>query len=70
MHKDKEIIDKLGGVGTVSKFLGVGYTTVYNWLGRGIPAKVKVMHPDLFMTNDIDQLQPLDISHDHQTPTA
>lgn len=67
--QDKEIIKKLGGVKAVSGFLGVGYTTVYNWIERGIPAHIKVKHPELFMPADIEQLKPLKVNDD-QTTTA
>jgi hypothetical protein len=51
---DKEIIETLGGPTEVAKLLGYdlakgGAQKVYNWLTRGIPAKVKVQHPELFL---------------------
>lgn len=39
---DKELIEKLGGVSSVARFLGRNYNTVYNWTYRGIPSKVKL----------------------------
>lgn len=38
--QDKHLIEKLGGVKTVSKKLGVSYQRVFNWTKRGIPPKV------------------------------
>lgn len=56
---DIQIIEKLGGATAVAKLLGYktqgGSQRVHNWLKRGIPYKVKVDHPDLFLVS---------ISHD------
>jgi hypothetical protein len=51
---DKEIIESLGGPTEVAKLLGYdlargGAQKVHNWLSRGIPSKVKVDHPKLFL---------------------
>lgn len=50
--KDKELIEKLGGVNAVAKFFGFRYNTVYNWIKRGVPSKVKVQHPNYFLTDN------------------
>ncbi len=53
MKKDAELIKELGGPTKVAELLGFeksgGPQRVQNWLTRGIPAKVKVERPDLFM---------------------
>lgn len=51
---DKELILKLGGPTKVAMRLKYdlkkgGAQRVQNWMARGIPSKVKVDHPDLFM---------------------
>jgi hypothetical protein len=51
---DKEILDSLGGSTAVANLLGYdlakgGAQKVNNWYKRGIPAKVKVEHPELFL---------------------
>jgi hypothetical protein len=51
---DAQIIARLGGPAKVAELLGYdksdgGIQRVCNWLKRGIPARVKVEHPDLFM---------------------
>ena len=49
---DAELIKQLGGPTRLPKRLGYGIggaQGVGNWLKRGIPAQVKVDHPDLFM---------------------
>lgn len=50
---DAELIDKLGGPAKVCELLGYekdgGVQRVQNWITRGIPYKVKVERPDLFM---------------------
>lgn len=53
-NTDKEIIANLGGATEVAKLLGYDLTKggaqkVHNWIARGIPPKVKVEHPDLFL---------------------
>ena len=39
---DIEVIQKLGGVKSISEILGVPYTTVNNWKSRGIAASAKM----------------------------
>lgn len=53
---DKEIIERLGGVGAISSFFGWNYTTVHNWLHRGIPYKIKVLHKEYFMNENPTRL--------------
>lgn len=52
---DEEIILALGGPTKVAEMLGLdktkgGVQRVQNWKKRGIPAQVKLEHPDLFLT--------------------
>ncbi|WP_086922262.1 hypothetical protein [Variovorax sp. JS1663] len=50
--KDADLIRQLGGPTRLAKRLGYGIggaQRVTNWLKRGIPAQVKVDHPDLFL---------------------
>ncbi len=51
--KDKILIKELGGPAKVAEMLGYekagGVQRVQNWIARGIPAKVKIEHPDLFL---------------------
>jgi len=53
MHdQDKKLIEELGGPKKVADLLGYadgGIQRVQNWLTRGIPAKVKVDHPEIFL---------------------
>lgn len=50
---DADIIRDLGGPTKVAELLGYdkagGAQRVHNWLDRGIPYRVKVERPDLFM---------------------
>jgi hypothetical protein len=51
---DAQLIAELGGPAKVAELLGYdkadgGIQRVCNWLKRGIPARVKVERPDLFM---------------------
>lgn len=48
---DKELIQSLGGPTKVAELLGLkkhGVQRVHNWTARGIPAQVRLDHPDLF----------------------
>lgn len=51
--KDKKLIESLGGPAKVAELLGYekhgGVQRVQNWLARGIPSKVKVEHPEIFL---------------------
>lgn len=53
MRTDKELIDDLGGPAKVAEMLGYtkhgGVQRVQNWTTRGIPPKVKLEFPDLFL---------------------
>ena len=53
MSKDKQLIESLGGPANVAKLLGYnkpgGVQRVNNWLSRGIPPKVKLEYPEIFL---------------------
>jgi len=54
MKADAELIQELGGPTKLAEILGYdkqsgGVQRVQNWITRGIPAQVKVDHPDLFI---------------------
>lgn len=53
MSNDKALIESLGGPAKLAERLGypkeIGPQRVSNWITRGIPSKVKVDHPDLFL---------------------
>lgn len=66
---DKELILRLGGVTKVAYMLGVSTSVVGNWMKRGIPARVKLNHPELFAAEPIDQegaFRPSKPSHEQQ----
>lgn len=50
---DAALIENLGGPSKLAELLGYkmpyGVQRVSNWRTRGIPAAVKVEHPDLFL---------------------
>lgn len=59
MNDDAEIIKALGGPAKVAELLGYdkdsgGTQRVHNWLARGIPPKVKLERPDLFLRRKVD----------------
>jgi hypothetical protein len=53
MATDKQLIEDLGGPAAVAELLGYekhgGAQRVQNWTTRGIPPKVKLEHPDIFL---------------------
>lgn len=53
MSDDKKLITDLGGPTKVAELLGYekrgGVQRVHNWMSRGIPPKVKLERPDLFL---------------------
>lgn len=56
MATDKEIIEGLGGPARVAEMLKYdkargGVQRVNNWMSRGIPASVKLEHPEIFLTS-------------------
>ncbi len=52
-HADADLIRQLGGPTKVASLLSLpkfgGAQRVQNWMARGIPAAIKVQHPNLFM---------------------
>lgn len=50
---DAETIKSLGGPTAVARLLGLdtpdGSRRVHNWIKRGIPAAIKVKHPEIFL---------------------
>lgn len=57
---DTQIIERLGGVKAISEVLGYNYTTVHNWLTRGISKDAKIAHPNIFMPKSIEDVQPIE----------
>jgi hypothetical protein len=55
MQSDKQLIESLGGPAKVAELLGYekhgGVQRVYNWTERGIPPKVKLQFPELFLAD-------------------
>jgi hypothetical protein len=48
MSSDKELIENLGGSAKLAVRLGYSVQRVENWKKRGIPAQVRLDHPDVF----------------------
>ena len=57
---DKELIEKLGGVKAIVDALGYNYTTVHNWLTRGISRDAKIAYPEIFMQKKIEDVEHID----------
>jgi hypothetical protein len=54
---DRELIEKLGGATIVAKQLGYVPQRVQNWTVRGIPAREKLKHPELFLAAKVVETQ-------------
>lgn len=53
IEADAQLIKELGGPASLAELLGYdkegGIQRVHNWITRGIPHRVKVERPDLFL---------------------
>lgn len=53
--RDSDLIDALGGSSKLAERLGYdkagGVQRVQNWKVRGIPARIKLQRPDLFLSD-------------------
>ena len=60
---DKETIERLGGPAKVAELLGLdkhgGTQRVHNWIARGIPAQVKLDHPEIFLVSGFSGGRPV-----------
>lgn len=58
-HPDAARIKELGGPAKVAKLVGARSTQrVQNWIHRGIPPAVKLLHPALFLVDAKVTRQP------------
>ena len=57
MSNDKELIDGHGGAAKVAARLGYSVQRVQNWKNRGIPAQVKLDHPELLQAPPVGALK-------------
>ena len=48
---DRRRIEELGGCVALSKIIGKSPQCISNWKRRGIPARVKIDNPELFLNN-------------------
>ena len=48
-HSDAEKIERLGGTACLAKLLKINMSNVTNWKRRGIPYKMIVTRPDVFV---------------------
>lgn len=56
LEADKKLIALLGGPTVLSKRLGLNSPQrVHNWLTRGIPASVKLLHPKVFLNKRLQK---------------
>lgn len=63
MSNDKKLIETLGGAAKVAALLGYekhgGVQRVHNWMSRGIPPRVKLENPRIFMSSGKSQTQSI-----------
>lgn len=60
MSDDAKLIEALGGPAKLAGILGYdkgGVQRVHNWISRGIPPRVKLERPDLFLRRDREPLE-------------
>jgi hypothetical protein len=74
IDSDSALIDRLGGPSKVAEALGYdkakgGVQRVQNWKKRGIPADVKLQHPELFLS-DLFEENRLRATDDVQPPVG
>lgn len=59
MKSDAQLIAELGGPAKVAELLGYkksgGHQRVHNWISRGIPARVKLEHPEIFLQKAVNK---------------
>lgn len=55
---DRKTIEHLGGATKVAVLLGFKVQRVQNWIDRGIPSKVKLEYPHLFLNPNIGKQAP------------
>lgn len=64
---DSELIEQLGGPSRLAERLGYeksgGVQRVQNWKVRGIPARVKLEHPDLFLSLRAPAVEVAEVTH-------
>ena len=46
---DQNLIKELGGTTAIAKKLNISKQRVNNWFSRGIPAIIKLTHPNIFL---------------------
>lgn len=49
IEQDKRLLNSLGSYSSIARKLGKSPQCVFNWSKRGIPAAIKLKHPDLFL---------------------
>lgn len=58
-HPDAKLIEALGGPAALARRLGLnpdtGTQRVHNWKTRGIPALIRLNHPEVFATSEQDE---------------
>lgn len=52
---DRDLLLSIGTCAEVARLLGRSTQCVFNWSKRGIPAKVKLEFPDLFLKKPSDK---------------
>jgi hypothetical protein len=63
IRADRQLIEDLGGPTKTAELLGYdkakgGVQRVQNWMTRGIPARVRIAHPTLFMPRVVAPCAP------------
>jgi len=62
---DKELIEQFGGSSELARRLGTTKQRVQNWKSRGIPARVKLQFPAIFLQSLLSSSKTNGVSASH-----
>lgn len=58
VNEDKRLLQSIGSYAEVGRITGNSPQCVFNWTKRGIPARIKLKYPDLFLNSKKSDDQP------------
>lgn len=51
VSEDKRLLQSIGSYAEIGRITGNSPQCVFNWTKRGIPARIKLKYPDLFLNS-------------------
>ncbi|HFC3706510.1 TPA: hypothetical protein ACFJJC_002222, partial [Neisseria gonorrhoeae] len=58
INEDKRLLQSIGSYAEIGRKTGNSPQCVFNWSKRGIPARIKLQYPDLFLNPKKTDDQP------------